>query len=352
MRLAAFLHAHRASLSRRWVERVRYRLRSEEALSDEEIIDSLQQFLDETIQAVDEDRTLPGTGSAVAAAHGAQRQLLQRDVADMVREYGLLFEVVVEEARAKRVGPFAPEEYARLVAVLSKGASEATREFAKLRALDLRRQAWEHFAFLAHELRSPLQTARMAAQLMRSGVPHERGMQVLERSLAHVADAIDHALVDARMRGIDAGAPLRREMLDVRELISGAVDEIRPDAEAREIEIAIEIEKGLRASADDRVLRSAIGNLLRNAVKFTRTGGRVTVRARGATIEVQDECGGLRPGDEGRIFDAFRQTSENRSGFGLGLAIARQAIEAHGGTLSVRNLPGSGCVFVATLARA
>ncbi len=95
-------------------------------------------------------------------------------------------------------------------------------------------------------------------------------------------------------------------------MISRAVDDVRPDADARQISIAIEVRKGLQASADDRVLRSALSNLLRNAVKFTRTG-------------------------------------ENRSGFGLGLSIARQAIAAHGGALTVRNLPGSGCVFVATL---
>ena len=92
-----------------------------------------------------------------------------------------------------------------------------------------------------------------------------------------------------------------------------------------------------------------MGNLLANAVKFTRTGGSVTVRVRPSLIEVEDECGGLRPEDEKHVFEAFRQAGQDRSGFGLGLAIARAAIEAHGGTLSLRNLPGKGCIFAVSL---
>ena len=65
--------------------------------------------------------------------------------------------------------------------------------------------------------------------------------------------------------------------------------------------------------------------------------------------DIEDECGGLREGDDQRIFEAFRQAGEDRSGFGLGLAIARQGIEAHAGALAVRNLPGQGCIFAVTL---
>ena len=92
-----------------------------------------------------------------------------------------------------------------------------------------------------------------------------------------------------------------------------------------------------------------VANLLRNAVKFTRSAGKVTVRLLPGTTEIEDQCGGLRPGDEERIFDSFRQSGEDRSGFGLGLAIARQGVEAHGGSVHVRNVPGEGCVFVMTL---
>jgi signal transduction histidine kinase len=349
VKLSAFIGARREPILRRWIDSVRAELRSEEVLDETEILDSLRPFLEELIRAMDEDTTLPGAGRAVAAAHGAQRQVLGRDVADMVREYGLLFRSIADEVVSAQAGPFQPGEYARLASCLTRGASEAVREYTGLRALELRRQSWEHFAFLAHEIRSPLQTARLSAQLMRSGAPQERGMQVLERSLAQLAESIDHALVDARLRGLDAGASLQLESVELAAVVSQAVEDARPDSDARQISLRVDARPPLPARVDQRVLRAAVGNLVRNAVKFTHTGGNVTVRVRTGLVEVEDECGGLRPEDQTHIFEAFRQAGQDRSGFGLGLAIAKAGIEAHGGTLSVRNLPGTGCVVVVSL---
>jgi signal transduction histidine kinase len=342
------LRTRRDAVARRWIERVHAQLPSEHALSEEEILDSLHFFLDEVIAALEGEVPLRPAGSSVAQAHGAQRQILQRDIADVVREYGLLFEAVVDECRVCGSGPFEPEEYARLAGCLTRGAAEAVHEFAELRGLELRRQSWEHFAFLAHEIRGPLQTARISAQLVRSGPLGGRATEVLDRSLAQLSETIDQALIHARMRGIDAGAALHAEPLDLAPLLAQLVDDARPDAEARQISMTLETVRPLPITGDARVLRSALGNLIRNAVKFTRTGGRVAVRARERIVEIEDQCGGLREGDEKRIFDAFRQANEDRTGFGLGLAIARQGIEAHGGILAVHNMPGRGCVFVIT----
>jgi signal transduction histidine kinase len=346
--LAKVLNERREAIARRWIERVRGHLSSGRALDEEEVLDSLHAFLDEVVAALEAGTPLQETGTSVAQAHGAQREILERDIADVVREYGLLFEVIVEECRAAGAGPFDPAEYAHLVGCLSRGAAEAVREFAGLRALELRRQAWEHFAFLAHEIRNPLQSARIAAQLLRSGGQSERAAQVLERSLAQLSETVDHALVDARLRGIDAGSALHRETIDLGALLRRCVEDAMPDAEARRIALVLD-EAPARVHGDARVLRSAFGNLIRNAVKFTRSGGKVIVRARPGLIEIEDQCGGLRNGDEQKMFEAFRQSNEDRSGFGLGLAIARQAIDAHSGTLGVRNLPGQGCIFTAML---
>lgn len=105
--------------------------------------------------------------------------------------------------------------------------------------------------------------------------------------------------------------------------------------------------------ADRQFLNSALSNLIQNAVKYSHEGSKIVIRAKvvaeNILIEVEDECGGLAPGAEVNLFKPFEQQHKNRQGLGLGLNIARKAIELHGGTLVVRSLPGKGCVFTISL---
>lgn len=100
---------------------------------------------------------------------------------------------------------------------------------------------------------------------------------------------------------------------------------------------------------------AALANLLQNAFKFTHPYTEVTVRAYAlgprVLIDVKDHCGGLPHGDAERTFAPFSQGSEDRSGLGLGLSIARHSVEDADGTLSVQDLPGTGCIFTINLPR-
>lgn len=104
----------------------------------------------------------------------------------------------------------------------------------------------------------------------------------------------------------------------------------------------------------DRLL-AAVANLLQNAFKFTQPGTEVllTADAAGAFIhiDVQDHCGGLAEGVAQTMFEPFAQAGLDRTGIGLGLTIARQSVAVNGGKLTVRNLPGQGCVFTIALPR-
>jgi signal transduction histidine kinase len=115
------------------------------------------------------------------------------------------------------------------------------------------------------------------------------------------------------------------------------------------------VEPGLRVEADRHILASALSNLLQNAFKFTRPDTRVALSARSSTnrvlLEVEDECGGLAPGVRERLFRPFSQGAADRSGVGLGLSLSRRGIEAYGGTLFARDVPGRGCVFTIDLPR-
>lgn len=111
----------------------------------------------------------------------------------------------------------------------------------------------------------------------------------------------------------------------------------------------------LSVCANRQRVLAALGNLLQNALKFTRPGTSITVRATGVGdkvhIQVADQCGGLPPGSAQTMFSPFSQRSTDKSGLGIGLSIARGSIEADGGTLTVADVPGKGCIFTICLER-
>jgi signal transduction histidine kinase len=115
------------------------------------------------------------------------------------------------------------------------------------------------------------------------------------------------------------------------------------------------VDSKLAVAADRELLLSAVGNLLQNAFKFIHPGSEVLLKTYSLSdrilIEVEDKCGGLPPGDLEKMFLPFTQGGIDRSGLGLGLSISRRGIEANKGTLGVRNVPGSGCVFTVDLPR-
>jgi signal transduction histidine kinase len=115
------------------------------------------------------------------------------------------------------------------------------------------------------------------------------------------------------------------------------------------------VQSGVEVRADRQLLAAAVTNLLQNAFKFTRANGHIWLRisptdAR-VRIEIEDECGGLAPGVADDLFRPFEQRGSDRTGLGLGLSISRKSVEADGGEIYVRELPGTGCVFTIDLPR-
>ena len=115
------------------------------------------------------------------------------------------------------------------------------------------------------------------------------------------------------------------------------------------------VDLDLAVHADPEMLASAVGNLLQNAFKFTKRQTEVTLHAHTerdrVLIEVKDHCGGLPSGPAESLLRPFAQRGNDRSGLGLGLEICRRSVEANRGALTVRDLPGIGCVFTITLPR-
>jgi signal transduction histidine kinase len=200
--------------------------------------------------------------------------------------------------------------------------------------------------FLAHELRNYLQTAMLVTQVMKSTSCCGGTLGTLERSLQGLRDMIDRSLSEVRL-----GAGIHyKERIRVASLIEEM--ELVASMEATHRGIQFDVERGdpeLMIDADRQFLECAISNLLQNAFKFTRPAShvwlRTTSRGGSLSIEIEDECGGLPPGAIEALFQPFEQRGADRSGLGLGLTISRQAVEANGGKISARDIPGKGCIF-------
>ncbi|MEO5883072.1 MAG: HAMP domain-containing sensor histidine kinase, partial [Caldimonas sp.] len=155
---------------------------------------------------------------------------------------------------------------------------------------------------------------------------------------------------------VRAGPPEQREPFEVASFIADAASAARLLAQHAEVGLDVPaVDAALHISGNRELLLAALINLLQNAFKFTRSHTVVTLSVYSfgecVLIEVKDQCGGLPPGSAERMFTPFRQRIDDRSGLGLGLSIARESIEADSGTLSVRDLPGTGCVFTISLPR-
>jgi signal transduction histidine kinase len=240
---------------------------------------------------------------------------------------------------------FAAEDYEHFNQTLDESTAAAIEEYAARERVEERAAETKRLGFLAHEMRNALGSGRMAFTALRRGVVgiNSQTGDVLARSLAAMESLISYTLATVQL---EAGMPVERRPVRIENLCRQSLNEVAPD---RGVSMRCELQDNLEVIGDERLLGSIISNLLQNALKFTRAQGGVEVRARRqgnwVIVEIEDECGGLEPGQEQRMLAPFVQLGPNRRGLGLGLAIAREAAEALGGRLHVRNVPKKGCVF-------
>lgn len=221
----------------------------------------------------------------------------------------------------------------------------------------------EFLAMLAHELRNPLAPVLNGLQIMK--VPAidpqvvERARGMIERQVFHLTRLVDDLLDVSRIaRGI---VQVRRQRLDLADLVRAAAEDHRPLIEKANLHLALELPAAdVWVDGDPARLTQVMHNLLDNAVKFRNGGDRVTVRLtveesrRRAVVEVQDEGIGISPDLFPRLFDPFSQgdTSLDRSrgGLGLGLSLVKGLVELHGGEVRASSGgPGEGASFIVEL---
>jgi len=219
----------------------------------------------------------------------------------------------------------------------------------------------EFIATLSHELRTPLNSVLGWARLLRSGRLDEAGsrqaVEAIERGATTQAQIVDDLLDVSRI--VRGELRLDVRPVDLRPVIEAAVDTVRPAARARDIAIEVNLPpRAAPVSGDAGRLQQIAWNLLANAIKFTPPGGRVEVRLEqlpeAVEIAVRDDGQGVPPEFLPHLFERFRQldssTTRAHGGLGLGLAIVRHLVEAHGGTVAGDSPgPGQGSTFTVRL---
>jgi signal transduction histidine kinase/DNA-binding response OmpR family regulator len=221
-------------------------------------------------------------------------------------------------------------------------ALDNARLYHNIQEADRRKN--DFLAMLAHELRNPLAPIRNAVQILRLIGMHNMDLQqardMIDRQVTHMARLIDDLLDMSRLsRG---KILLRKEQLDLVQLVRDTVEDYRSMLEATDLRIHLRLPSGpLYLQGDPTRLAQVVGNVLHNASKFTDSGGEVFVTLieaadhTGATLSVRDTGIGVGPAMLARMFDTFTQADagldRSRGGLGLGLALVKGLVELHGG---------------------
>ena len=219
----------------------------------------------------------------------------------------------------------------------------------------------EFLAVVSHELRTPLTAILLWAKLLKSGHvspnQQEMALNAIEQSAAAQEQLVEDLLDISRL--VSGRLRLEVRETDVRALIQEAIETIRPAAELKGVHLETSLNPQVgEVRIDPDRLRQVVWNLVHNAVKFTPAAGRVTVSLQRDSdmvrIEVKDTGQGISADFLPHVFERFLQAdlgpTRVHGGLGLGLAIARQLVELHGGRISVRSAGvGKGATFTVEL---
>jgi signal transduction histidine kinase len=319
--------------------------------ADAALVTGVPGVFDEILRALRLDAGLPDTPPETETAGADLGRARQRDNAAIALvAYGIgAISDSIGELGAESELSFTAREYQVFNQGIDASTASAIEEYQKYEREDQRLEHSKRLGFLGHEIRNALASALMSYATLKKGVMgiNSRTGDVMGRSLFAIQNLVNQALAAVQL---EAHAPVVSRSLQINSLFLQLEATAIPE---RGVVVQWIAPARLSVHADERLLSSAIGNLVQNALKFSRPGSLVMVRARrddaSTVIEVEDQCGGLAPGSEESLLAPFAQRGDNRHGLGLGLPIVREAVEAQGGRLTITNLPGKGCIFRVTL---
>lgn len=214
-------------------------------------------------------------------------------------------------------------------------------------------------ANVSHELRTPVASIKAVIETLQAGALDDREaaedfLGRADQEVDRLAQMVEELLELSRIESGDV--PLRQEAVDLISVVARAVDRLRAQSEKQSVRLALDAKAAVgQVTGDSELLERAVVNLVSNAIKFSPPGGSVDVRvertADAVTVSVADTGSGIDPEDIPRVFERFYKADRSRhgGGTGLGLALVKHTVEAHGGTVTVRSDRGRGSTFTFTI---
>jgi signal transduction histidine kinase len=245
-------------------------------------------------------------------------------------------------------------------------AESFNRMAAQLQAADQKQREIEHLradliAWVGHDLQTPLASIRAILEALADGMVEDpesvqRYLLTAQRDVRSLSALIDDLF---QMAQLDAGGlPLEREDSSITDLISDTLESFSELAARQGVTLSGHADPSIDPVFMDTMrIGRVLNNLITNALRHTPPGGEITVRAErsehGVKVTVSDTGEGIQPDDLPQVFESFYRGEKSRSrstgGAGLGLAISRGLVRAHGGDISVQSTPGRGSIFTFTL---
>jgi two-component system, OmpR family, phosphate regulon sensor histidine kinase PhoR len=353
--LAAVLREQKDTVVSRW-KAVVGELAGAAGLDASTLRDHIPQFLDEMITAIasrNESAVVGTSGLGSPLEHGVQRLAAGFNIKEVVVEYNILRGAVLDVA--EQAGLQLTADECRVVnRIIDDAVAGAVDIFAREQAGELQRQREEHLAFVAHDVRTPLNAISLIATVLSEELdPNSRELaemlQSLQRNVQRIEELVQRILQEQQNQKTPDGLNLVRREIDLWPLVQQLVQDLQPVAAAAQIKIRNLVPRHLTINADAALMARALQNIVGNAVKFA-PGGDIEIgaeaNAAGMECWVKDNGTGIAPERLESIFDKHETDADPlRAGFGLGLAIFKQIIEGHGGKITVQSQPGEGATF-------
>ncbi|CAN5409786.1 hypothetical protein BH11PSE11_BH11PSE11_00150 [soil metagenome] len=359
-KFAALIREEHDALLSEWRAKVR-KLPAAKDLDKPTLNDHIPVLLEEIARALELsgdaqiDRQISSGSSPI---HGLQRLENGYQIEEVVAEYNILRDCLHDLATRRGIA-LQGLPFHILSRALDGAIASAVQAFAAQQAFDIQRRREDYLAFVAHDLRTPLNAVALATETARLMLAQsldiarmKKMLDVLQRNVGYLNALVSKVLDENTNLDTDGGIKLTLRRFDLWPLVESLVQDLHPVAGTGSTRLINKVPDDMLVCADAALLRRVLQNLIANAISYT-PHGEVVVSALqttdGVEIQVSDNGSGIPEDRMPHIFKKFETDGTAPSSLGLGLTICKSFVEAHGGSITVNSEMGRGSTFRFTL---